>query len=388
MDTLVAEGSRLGAEAQASAPGVCAVGKLRLSQFRNYETLDIETSSAPVVLVGPNGAGKTNILEAISFLAPGKGLRAAAVNEPQKMGSGQCWAVFAQIGDLEIGTGMDPESAMARRTIRVNGVALKSQHHLAERLSVQWLTPQMDGLFLEGGSAKRKFLDRLVYAFDPGHASRVAAYEQVMRERNRLLADGRGDGRWLDALEARMAEESVAIAAARLQVVERLNAAALEMKSPFPRPELSLAGTAETMFAEHTALAVEERLRTLLAEGRRQDGASGRASEGAHRTQLGVRYAELGMPAEQCSTGQQKALLLSVLIAQSRALAETSGRLPILLLDEVVAHLDSEKRAFLIEEILRLGVQAWMTGTDAHLFDGFGHSALYFNVNNASASRV
>ncbi|MBN8531302.1 MAG: hypothetical protein J0L97_05515 [Alphaproteobacteria bacterium] len=193
--------------------------------------------------------------------------------------------------------------------------------------------------------------------------------------------------RGLDALEARMAEESVAIAAARLQVVEKLNAAALKMESPFPRPELSLAGTAEGMFAGHAALAVEERLRATLAEARRQDGASGRASEGAHRTQMHVRYAANGMPAEQCSTGQQKALLLSILMAQSRALAETSGKLPILLLDEVVAHLDAGKRAYLFDEILRLGVQAWMTGTDAQLFESIAPRAQSFRIENGATLR-
>ncbi|MBT6116284.1 MAG: DNA replication/repair protein RecF [Rhodospirillaceae bacterium] len=377
-----------------------AVTRLVLTDFRCYERLRLTVDGRPVVLTGPNGAGKTNLLEALSLLAPGRGLRRARLDEIDRGGAagpGNCWAVAATLdtadGPTEVGTAHEPagdgaaEAGRGRRAVRIDGSAVRGQAPLAALATVAWLTPEMDRLFLEASSDRRRFLDRLVYGHQPGHATRIGAYEQAMRERNRLLRDRLGnrlgDDVWLDALEQRMAEESVAIAAARNEVVARLNGAMALAEGPFPRAGLTLDGLVEGWLAEGPALAAEERLRDALRAARSEDAAAGRTGAGPHRTDLAVRHLEKGRAAGECSTGEQKALLISIVLADARLVAMQSGATPILLLDEVVAHLDGRRRAALFDELCALGAQAWLTGTDRALFSGLEGRAQFFAVADA-----
>lgn len=385
----------------AAMRGRCAVTRLVLTNFRCYDRLRLAPDGRPVVLTGPNGAGKTNLLEALSLLAPGRGLRRARLEEIDRGGTagpGRRWAVAATVetpqGPVEIGTAHEPapdtagdrgaESGRGRRAVRVDGTAARGQAPLAEVATIAWLTPEMDRLFLEASSDRRRFLDRLVYGHQPGHATRVAAYEQAMRERNRLLRERLGDGAWLDALEQRMAEESVAIAAARNDVVARLNGAMALAEGPFPRAGLALDGLVEGWLDDGPALAAEDRLRAALRAARPEDAAAGRTGAGPHRTDLAVRHLEKDRPAGDCSTGEQKALLISIVLADARLVAMQSGATPILLLDEVAAHLDEVRRMALFDELCALGAQAWLTGTDRSLFAGLDGRAQFFGVADAA----
>ena len=277
-----------------------------LTDFRNYAALKLQADGRSVILTGPNGAGKTNVLEAVSFLVPGRGLRRTKLGEVSRMeagagnkAEGRCWAVAARLtgpdGPVDIGTGLDPESGTVRerRVVRIDGQPERAQSVLCEHVAVVWLTPQMDGLFVEGPGERRRFLDRLVYAADPAHAGRVSAYEQAMRERARLLSD-RGeaaDAGWLDALESTMAEKGMAVAAARRDMVGRLAAFIALVSGPFPAAELALTGGPEAWLDDAPALAAEERLRDQLCRDRRQDAKDGRTASGPHRTDLQVRHA-------------------------------------------------------------------------------------------------
>jgi DNA replication and repair protein RecF len=290
-------------------------------------------------------------------------------------------------GRVHIGTGREiaeGERASERRTVRVDGRPARGQKDLAEHLAVVWLTPELDRLFLDGSSARRRFVDRIVYGFHPEHASEVSAYETVMRERARLLADGTADAAWLDALEDGMARHGVAIAAARAAVIRRLDRAAAAHASPFPAARLALAGEIDTALAGMPAVAVEDRARETLRASRGHDAAHGGAAWGPHRTDLAVRYAAKDAPARDCSTGEQKALLLSITLAVARELTAERGQAPLLLLDEVVAHLDGARRAALFDEIASLGAQAWLTGTDDDLFAGLRGRAQFFRVLDAT----
>ncbi len=386
-----------GPSAEAVAPAL-AVRRIALSDFRSYRRAEIAAPAAPVVLYGANGAGKTNLLEAISFLAPGRGLRRARLAEierrrPAGEAAGPGWAIFAMLdtpeGGRSIGTGRDPDRApdddSDRRIVRIDGAAAKGQAALADLVQVLWLTPEMDRLFDNGRSERRRFLDRIVYGFVPDHARNLAAYEQAMRERNRLLKDGRFDETWLGALEQSMAEAGVAVAAARRQVVGRLAIAAEAALGPFPIPDLALAGDTEAELADGPALAAEDALRRRLAEGRRADAEAGRALAGPHRSDLVVHHRAKSMPAALCSTGEQKALLVALILAAARLLKLQRGAAPLLLLDEIAAHLDAERRAALFDEIEALGAQAWMTGTDAELFAALGGRAAFVNVAPGTA---
>jgi DNA replication and repair protein RecF len=376
------------------------IARLQVSDFRCYEQASLEADHRPVVLSGPNGAGKTNLLEALSFLAPGRGLRQARLGEVDRRAADAAgaWAVAVRLsgpeGDCDIGTGRDPsieENARDRRLLRIDGAPQRGLTGLAERLAVLWLTPQMDGLFLESKSARRRFLDRLVASFDPSHASRLNAYEQAVGERLRLLrgemAPGSADPGWLSALEQQIAEHGTAIAAARLDLVARLGRVLAEGDGVFPQPDLSLIGDLESWLAEMPALAAEDRLRHRLAECRGLDGEAGRALVGPHRSDLYVRFAATHMPAADCSTGEQKALLIAILLGQARLMATERSCRPLLLLDEVAAHLDENRRRTLFEALLDLGVQAWLTGTDRGLFAGFGDRAQFFAVAEARITR-
>lgn len=368
---------------------------LQITHFRCYESARIEgLSVGPVVLTGPNGAGKTNVLEAVSLLSPGRGLRGAKISEMQCRDSRLPWAVAAEVetpyGLVRMGTGVDAQSTIDKRIVRINGETVRAQTALAEYLACVWLTPQMDRLFLEGTSARRKFLDRLIFAFDPGHAGRVTRYENAMSQRSRVLRENeRPDPVWLDALEAQMAETGVAIAAARLEFVRLLQQACDRAPDDilFPRAILSLRGTIEELLQQAPALEVENMFRYQLRDSRNTDARTGGAATGPHKGDLFVVYAAKFMPADQCSTGEQKALLIGITLAHSRLMAAERGAPPILLLDEVAAHLDQARRAALYEVLLGLGGQVWMTGTDAHLFDSLGARAHHFHVEKTHLLR-
>jgi len=404
--------------------GRVGVTRLVLTDFRNYRLarLDFPCAVLPVVLTGPNGAGKTNLLEALSFLSPGRGLRNARLSDVDRRdasapdgapigagGAGDApasgWAVAATVetrsGPMSIGTGRigTGREGMAgeRRTIRIDGEPARSQAALAERLGVLWLTPLMDRLFVEGPSGRRRLMDRLVLGLDPAHATRVARYEQASRERSRLLragssANGSGGGpadpAWLAALEEIMAAEGVAVAAARRDAIERLDGVCAEAAGAFPRARLTLIGTIESWLDTMPALAAEERFRAALAHQRAQDALSGGAGLGPHRSDLGVVHAEKGIAAEAASTGEQKALLIAILLAQARLQHAVRGEPPLLLLDEVAAHLDAARRAALFEVLAGLDTQAWITGTDAALFRPLRGAACFLTVCGGTPSET
>lgn len=371
---------------------------LQMHQFRGYDAASLDDVGAgPVVFWGPNGAGKTNILEAVSLLTPGRGLRGAKVSEIQRAGSirvTEPWAVSAGIegkfGSARLGTGAHPD--LERRLIRINGADHKAQGDLGEYLSCVWLTPQMDRLFLDAASSRRRFLDRLVFAFDSGHAGRVTRYENAMSQRSKILKESQyPDPAWLDALEATMSETGVAIAAARLDLVQRLQAscdtAGKDVEFFFPRARLRAAGTAEELLSHCPAVEVEEMMKYQLSQSRLQDQQTGGAASGPHKSDLTVHYAERDMPADQCSTGEQKALLIGVVLSHARLIAAARGEPPLLLLDEIAAHLDDGRRQGLYGLLLELKAQVWMTGTDRSLFKGIEAQADMFHVANAKAIR-
>jgi len=377
-----------------------AIRRLDLTDFRNYRSLRLEVDPAPVVLTGANGAGKTNLLEALSFLAPGSGLRRAGLSEVARTSDGGAvagWAVAARVdtrgGQIALGSGVESPAADARRSrrsVRIDGAPSRGQAALAKHLSIVWLTPEMDRLFQDGTSGRRRFIDRMVFGFDPEHASRLAVYEQALRGRQRLLRDNVGDTAWLSVLEETMAASGVALAAARREAVARLDAA---LKSgdaraslPFPRVGLDLIGEVEDWLGEGPALEAEDRLRAVLAAARRRDGSAGRTEHGPHRSDLRVSHIDENMPAARCSTGEQKALLIAIILAHAQLLTLDRGAAPVLLLDEVAAHLDGGRRAALAARILDLGAQAWLTGTDDSLFEGFRGAAQFLRVADATVS--
>jgi DNA replication and repair protein RecF len=368
------------------------ISKLTLTNFRNYAALSINLSPGAVVLSGDNGAGKTNLLEAISLLTPGRGLRRAPYADVAREGGDGGFALHARIegpeGQVEIGTGIaggDGASEGGRR-VRINGAAARSAEDMLEWLRVVWLTPAMDGLFPGPAADRRRFLDRLVLAIDPGHGQRALDYEKAMRGRNRLLTEGTRDGAWFEAIETQMAETGVAIAAARAELV-RLLAAMIERlpsSGPFPQADISLSGDLEGALGSAPAVDVEERFRAALAEGRDRDRAAGRTLEGPHRSDLVVTHRPKAMSAELCSTGEQKALLVGIVLSHARLTGEMSGMTPILLLDEIAAHLDAGRRAALFSILEELNCQAFMTGTDAALFSSLEGRAQFLTVDHGT----
>ena len=376
--------------ATGAAPALLAVRQVRLNDFRNYRQLRLDCGLEPVVLVGPNGAGKTNLLEALSFLTPGRGLRRARLDEVTRRPDGASWAVAATVdtpeGRLTIGTGLEPargEGGM-RRVVRIDGRPVASQTALGLHVAAVWLTPQLDRLFLDGPGERRRFLDRLVTALHPEHAGDVAAYENALRQRARLLGEGNRDPHWFTALEDTMARHGVALAANRADTVQRLDAAARLGIGPFPRASLAMAGEIDGWLAAMAALDAEDRLRAELAASRLRDAEAGTTSMGPHRSDLAVRHLDLDLPAAEGSTGQQKAVLVSIALAHVRLVTLSRGRPPLLLLDEIAAHLDAERRAALFEEVVALGVQSWMTGTDAELFKPLAGRAQVLRVVDGS----
>ncbi|HMN87353.1 MAG TPA: DNA replication/repair protein RecF [Bauldia sp.] len=370
------------------------VASLKLTGFRNYASLVVAFAGRPVVLTGPNGAGKTNLMEAVSFLSPGRGLRRARLEDvPRRPGDGT-FAIAARVenaaGTVDLGTGIAPGAGgpEARRAIRVNRAPARSAEALLEHLRVLWLTPSMDGLFTGPASDRRRFLDRAVLAIDRHHGSRVARFEKAMRGRNRLLSEPAPDGRWLDAIEAEMAEIGVAIAAARREWLALAAGliAATAADSPFPRAAVALDGELEAALDGGRSAAVEDGYRARLAEGRARDAAAGRTLSGPHATDLLVRHGPKDVPAEACSTGEQKALLVGLVLAQSRLVAGVTGETPVVLLDEIAAHLDEARRHALFAVLLDLGCQAFMTGTDAGVFDALGPAAEHLAVSGGTVT--
>ncbi|MDR3500775.1 MAG: DNA replication/repair protein RecF [Parvibaculum sp.] len=396
---MLAIGAETGASAAAGREHPRAsLSRLVVTDFRSYTRAELLLDGRPVVLTGENGAGKTNLLEAVSLLSPGRGLRGAAYVEIAREGGAGGWAVAATLetgeGPVRLGTGLEPEtedraSTTSRsRAVRIDGAPASGAGALAQHLRIVWLTPAMDRLFLEGASERRRFLDRLVMGFDPAHGTRVNAYERSLRERNRLLAEEKMDPSWLGGLEEQMAAHGVAVAAARVDTLARLRGA-IEAASEahFPRADLALEGTLETALATAPAVDVEDAFRKRLAAARARDAAAGRSLEGPHRSDLLVRHVAKDREARLCSTGEQKALLIGIVLANARLLS-ARGHPPLLLLDEIAAHLDEQRRGALFDEIIGLNLQAFMTGTDPALFEAMGTRAQTFRIARGALLQI
>jgi len=348
---------------------------LGLSYFRSHKRLDLGLDGRPVAIFGPNGAGKTNILEAVSLLSPGRGLRRAVAEELSRKPEALGWKLSAELASLgqvhEVELRAETGS---HREVRIDG-KMAAQVALGRVARVLWLVPAMDRLWIEGAEGRRRFLDRMVLSFEPGHAEVSLSYEKAMRERNRLLKDQVRDAHWYDALEAQMAQAGAVIHANRVAALVALAAAQEGAETAFPSAALTL------VHADGVEMPVgADELARGFGDSRPRDMAAGRALLGPHRADMEAVFTAKGVAAKQCSTGEQKALLISLILANARALAGGFGAPPILLLDEVAAHLDEARRAALYDEICALGAQAWMTGTGAELFDTLGARAQMFAV--------
>lgn len=365
--------------------------RLQLTNFRSYRAAKLDVARDMIVLVGPNGAGKTNLLEAISFFVPGRGLRRATLDEVSFSEGDGSWAVSIEVegtlGLATLGTGIEPphEREMATsRQCRIDREPVSSAAAFADHLRAIWLTPAMDGLFSGPASERRRFLDRLVVAVDADHRSRVSALERSLRSRNRLLEDQRHDPHWLDAVEHETAELAIAVAALRSETVRRLQDKLDQSRmadSPFPFAEISLSGWIEQMLLNHPATEIEDRYRAVLRDNRARDAAAGRTLDGPHLTDLAVVYGPKNIPAADASTGEQKAVLIRLVLAHCGLLEEMTGFSPILLLDEVAAHLDPNRRTALFDALSQLDAQVWMTGADPLAFTEISGRAQIFEVN-------
>ncbi len=376
------------------------LGTLALTDFRTYARFKFEFPDGPglIVLTGPNGAGKTNVLEAISFLAPGRGLRAAGLADPTRWGAlaqapGQrpAWAVAARVGGptgtSAVGTGLDPTAAAPeRRLVHVDGAPARAQGRLSETFAVHWLTPDMERLFQDGARARRKFIDRVAVGLDSRHAEQVRGYEQAARERTRLLTGPAEacDPAWLASLEARMAETGIALACARIAAAEKLDAACLGARGPFPGARVAMIGALEDWLVQEPALAAEERLARALALARERDALTGATGAGPQRSDMAVSHTLKDQPAEQCSTGEQKALLVALVLGAADVLAAARGAWPVLLLDEVAAHLDRIRREALFAALLDQGAQVWLAGADLEPFESLRGRARFYAVGEGA----
>lgn len=380
------------------------LSRLVLQNFRNYQTLELSLQKETIVLIGPNGAGKTNVLEAISFLSPGRGLRGVKLSQVTNLrhvnqGVPASWAISTTVetdlGQIQLGTGLEyTATGSERRLIKINGQPAKSQASLTDWISVIWLTPQMDRLFSESASSRRKFIDRLVYTLDPAHAERTHRYDHHLRERSHLLREGRYDPLWVSTLEQRLAEDGVAITVARQQMVKNIVAAQSQEKSYlFPQFQADMKGDIETWLqGGQPALAVEDAYAKRLSTCRRQDGETGGASIGPHRSDFHVSHLAKQLPAELCSTGEQKMLLIAVTLAFIRVQAHSNTCPTILLLDDIVAHLDDQHRLVLFQEIQDTAesgraegaLQVWMTGTDASAFQDLSEQGQFLVAHNST----
>lgn len=365
------------------------IRRLMLSNFRSYRAASLHVDAQIAVLVGPNGAGKTNVLESISYLAPGRGLRRATLDEVAFAEGDGSWAVATELegalGLATLGTGIEqpaPDATTLTRRCRIDGDTVPSATAFTDHASVVWMTPAMDSLFGGPASERRRFLDRLVLAVDGTHSTRVNALERSLRSRNRLLEQPNPDTHWLDAIEHETAEVAIAVAAARAETVRRLSAALQrDRDSPFPWAGIALSGWVEDALMAQPATEVEDRYRTVLRENRARDTAAGRTTDGPHRTDLEVLYGPKGIAAAQASTGEQKALLIGLVLAHAGLVAEMTGFAPLLLLDEVVAHLDPGRRAALYDALAELSAQVWMTGADPAPFADVASRAQIFTVS-------
>jgi DNA replication and repair protein RecF len=378
------------------APAAVRILRLTLTNFRSYRAASLSVDRDLVVLTGPNGAGKTNLLEAISFLAPGRGLRRATLEEVAFSEGDGSWAVAAELegalGLATLGTGitLPAEDFAPTRQCRIDREPVTSAAAFADHLRIVWLTPAMDGLFAGPASERRRFLDRLVLAVDATHSSRVSALERSLRSRNRLLEEASADPHWLDAVEHETAEIAVAVAAARAETVNRLAAALAVDKdtaSPFPWAGIALDGAIENAIGASPASELEDRYRAALRASRARDAAAGRTLEGPHLTDLLVTHGPKEIAAGEASTGEQKALLVNLVVAHAGLVAAMTGITPILLLDEIAAHLDPARRGALYERLAGLSAQVWMSGADPAVFDSVASSAAWFDVTPGRAER-
>jgi len=367
-----------------------AIRRLQLTNFRSYRRAEISTGDGPILLLGPNGAGKTNLLEAISFLTPGRGLRRATLDDVASTEGDGSWAVAAELegalDSAQLGTGVDPPSGNGAptRRYRIDREAVASASAFADHLRVIWLVPEMDGLFLGPASERRRFLDRLVLAIDASHGSRVNALERALRSRNRLLEDPSPDPRWLDAIEHEVAELGIAVAAARAETVRRLMSeieSSRDSASPFPSASLTLEGWLETELAASAAIEIEDRYRASLRAARPRDRVAGRTLEGPHLSDLAVFHAGKRIPAARASTGERKALLVGVVLSHARLVAAMHGAAPVVLLDDVAAFLDEDRRVALFDALMRLGAQVWITGVDESAFAALSGVGERFRVS-------
>jgi len=366
---------------------VAVIASLRLIDYRSYTSLDTDFQPGVIALYGPNGAGKTNLLEAISLLSPGRGLRRAKTDALARVSDGNrapAWGINAFLYEdseqdrLQISIGQVPEQAN-RRIIRIDGRQATGTE-LAKYVSLLWLTPAQDRLFTGPASDRRKFIDRFALAYEAEHGSHAIRFEKARSERNRLLSDGVTDWSWYDAIEADLAHFGAKISQRRVLTIEQLQVQISSRETVFPRSLIGLDGLLETKFAQGENLTdVTDFYRASLKEDRSIDLRAGRTLKGPHRTELHVTHTEKAMPAGLCSTGEQKALLIGLILAQARASKDKS---PILLLDEVAAHLDKIRRAALAEELLDLGLQVFMTGTDQSLFSDFGDRAQQMKISD------
>src|SRR5574338_393380 len=373
--------------------------RLILSNFRSYHAAQMSLDRAgPVVLTGANGAGKTNLIEAISLLAPGRGLRRATTEELAFSEGDGGWAISAEIegmlGLATLGTGIDPpagDESTPTRKCRIDRESVGSATAFADHLRVVWLTPAMDPLFNGPASERRRFLDRFVLAVDAQHSSRVAALERSLRSRNRLLEDSPGDSHWLEAVEHETAEVAVAVAAGRAETARRLSAAleaSRDTAREFPQAQITLQGWMEQLLPDHSAVEIEDRYRALLKDNRARDAAAGRTLDGPHLSNLIVSHAGKNIAAADASTGEQKALLIRLVLAHAGLIRQMTGFAPVLLLDEVVAHLAPSRRAALYDALSSLGAQAWMTGADPTAFGDIVGRAQVFLVSGGVVERA
>lgn len=357
------------------------ISHLRLQDFRNYTSLSCAFGPRTNILLGANGVGKTNILEAVSLLGAGRGLRGSQFSDLTRRAAASAWAIGADLSLAHGASRIRVTFNGAGRDLLVEGDRGKSFESLSQALPQLWLTPAMDRLFVEAASGRRKFFDRFAASLSPSLASSAAAYEKAMRERNRLLDEATPQTVWLDSLEETMAVNGTAIAWARLEALDHLAAGIAHMpETGFPRARIGLEGDFETALRSQSLLVVEDMFRDRLASGRVQDATAGRTLFGPHRSDLLVYYADKNMPASQCSTGEQKALLIGLILAQAHSIAAQTGDVPLLLLDEVAAHLDPNRRQALAQTLDDLGGQVWITGTDLQSFEAFASMSSVFAV--------
>ena len=371
------------------------LSRLKLDHFRNYQQADLTIHAGQLVILGDNGAGKTNLLEAVSLLAPGRGMRRSRTEHLAYRASGfeiACgiadnddadrldWAVAATLenedGTVQIGTGVPPSAKQGNRIMRLEGVTV-SQADLGSRLAVSWLTPQMDGIFLDSPAARRRFIDRLVIAFDPAHIGRMSRYEKALRQRAHLLTEQRGDDSWFSALESILAETAVAVTAARQSLIKALNQEAACGWFGFPGVELLLGGNTENWLSDMPALAVEDQL-MLAARTARLNGDL--AMPGPHASEFQALHLASQVPANRASTGQQKAMLIAVILAHARLQDRRLGRVPVMLFDDVAAHLDAKRRGALFDAVQSLGGQCWYSGTDDGQFKELSKTAQFVKI--------